>query len=49
MKKAIIILMLFLLFTGLMLFKKGLLKPEKINNLKGKRGPDRRGENYPGS
>jgi len=34
MKKAIIILMLFLLFTGLMLFKKGLLKPEKINNLK---------------
>jgi len=34
MKKALIILALFLLFTGLMLFRKGLLKPEKIEYLK---------------
>lgn len=34
MKKAGIILVLFFLFTALMLFRKGLLEPEKIENLK---------------
>jgi len=34
MKKAAFIFLLFLLFTALMMFRKGLLKPEKIGELK---------------